>query len=250
MTRREQLQEQYEEALFALLMDKLAEAEGEKALLKNEELKNDPQAALPEDVERRCLRTIRRSFSAQTVRAVGRVTGRLFSRVAVVALIGMLLVSAAFAASPSFRINTMNFLIRTFDEYTDFGAAPVKTQSLPEITAAWLPEGYELAAQEESGVDITHYYRTADKREIRISVYNISGGGHGVDTEDAEMETIIINGHEGRTIFKEGYDGYGEPYEESRIVWLDTAHNWCIDVTSYQESVDSLMQVAENLILE
>ena len=32
MTRREQLQEQYEDALFALLMDELARSEGEKLL--------------------------------------------------------------------------------------------------------------------------------------------------------------------------------------------------------------------------
>ena len=41
MTRREQLQEQYEDALFALLMDDLAAIEGQAALEENERLKSE-----------------------------------------------------------------------------------------------------------------------------------------------------------------------------------------------------------------
>ena len=40
MTKREQLREEYEDALFALMMDEFAVAEGEKALEENERLKN------------------------------------------------------------------------------------------------------------------------------------------------------------------------------------------------------------------
>ena len=54
MTRREQLQEQYEDALFALLMDELARSEGEKLLEENERLKQEPDADIPDDVMKRC----------------------------------------------------------------------------------------------------------------------------------------------------------------------------------------------------
>lgn len=59
MTDHEGLMEQYEDALFALLMEGVAEAEGEKALLLNEELKKDPNAEVPEAVRKRCEKTIR-----------------------------------------------------------------------------------------------------------------------------------------------------------------------------------------------
>ncbi len=39
MTQREQLRDNYEDALFALLMDEFAEREGERLLEKNERLK-------------------------------------------------------------------------------------------------------------------------------------------------------------------------------------------------------------------
>ena len=48
MTRRENLRDQYEDALFALLMDDLAWQEGERLLELNERLKNDPDADVPD----------------------------------------------------------------------------------------------------------------------------------------------------------------------------------------------------------
>ena len=47
MTRREKLQEQYEDALFALLMDDLAVEEGKKAYEENERLKADSSFEVP-----------------------------------------------------------------------------------------------------------------------------------------------------------------------------------------------------------
>lgn len=50
VTKREQLRESYEEALFALLMDEVAVAQGKEALEENERLKRNPDAAVPEQV--------------------------------------------------------------------------------------------------------------------------------------------------------------------------------------------------------
>ena len=54
MTNHERLTEQYEDALFALLMDSVAEEEGKQALELNERLKADPAAEVPESARRRC----------------------------------------------------------------------------------------------------------------------------------------------------------------------------------------------------
>ena len=63
MTKREQLIEQYEDALFALLMDSVAEEEGKKAIELNERLKADPEAEVPAEVRRRCEKLIRHEFN-------------------------------------------------------------------------------------------------------------------------------------------------------------------------------------------
>lgn len=62
MKTREQLQEEYEDALFALLMYDVAELEGRRAEEENERLRNDPNARVPEDLDRKCLQLINRHF--------------------------------------------------------------------------------------------------------------------------------------------------------------------------------------------
>lgn len=49
MTKHEKLQEQYEDALFALLMEEFAAEEGKSALEENERLKCDPAFDVPPD---------------------------------------------------------------------------------------------------------------------------------------------------------------------------------------------------------
>ena len=48
MTEQERLYAQYEDALFALLMHEIAEAEGEALLEQNEQLLADPDVAVPD----------------------------------------------------------------------------------------------------------------------------------------------------------------------------------------------------------
>lgn len=58
MTHHEKLVERYEDALFALMMEDVAETEGEKLQELNEQLKCDPAAEIPEELDERCIRTI------------------------------------------------------------------------------------------------------------------------------------------------------------------------------------------------
>lgn len=113
MTRREELQEAYEDAMFALLMDYVAESEGEKALEENRVLQEDPDAEVPQEVRRACLKEIHRAFRKKSARSVGRITMKVINKVALVALLGTLLFSTAFAISPEFRVGTLNMLIDT-----------------------------------------------------------------------------------------------------------------------------------------
>ena len=85
MKNREQLWEDYEEARFALLMDALAEAEGEEALRLSEALNRDPEGALPPEVDRRCEAVIREAFVQRRLHATGRTAVRWLTKVLVAA---------------------------------------------------------------------------------------------------------------------------------------------------------------------
>ena len=62
MKTREQLQDNYEDALFALLMYDVAQLVGQYAEEENERLQNDLNAEVPEEINQCCLRTIHRCF--------------------------------------------------------------------------------------------------------------------------------------------------------------------------------------------
>ena len=81
MTRREKLEEQYEDAYFALLMDAVAEKEGARLEELNDQLNRDPTAAVPEEIDRRCRKVINRHFAEQRRSGYWRTTKRLLQSI-------------------------------------------------------------------------------------------------------------------------------------------------------------------------
>ena len=105
MTQKEQLWENYEDAVFAILMDAVAEQEGEKGLQLMEELEHDPSAQVPEEVQRRAEKTIRKAFAAKNREPVKRFTFKVVQRIAVAVLVVVITTACAFAAFPEVRAN-------------------------------------------------------------------------------------------------------------------------------------------------
>ncbi len=65
MYRNSQLLENYEDALFAVLMDGLAEDEGKLLIEECQELQNDPSAVVPRHIDAAARKTIRKAFAAR-----------------------------------------------------------------------------------------------------------------------------------------------------------------------------------------
>lgn len=213
MTRREQLQEQYEDALFALLMDDLAWQEGERLLEENERLKNDPGAAVPEDAMKRCLRVIDREFARKNALKAGRISWNVFKRIAIAACISVLLFTAAFAASETVRVNTLNLLIDVCDRYTDYrfggGTDTADTTGFSGYEVEWLPEGMTLTDQNiksdyPNKIRKTYEGPNGEYLNVRLSTLT-PAGVWSFDTEDAVVENITVNGWDASLITKDGF---------------------------------------------
>ena len=58
---KQELREQYEDALFALMMEEYAQDEGKRLLEREQQLKDDPSFQVPEDFEAKGLQIIRRA---------------------------------------------------------------------------------------------------------------------------------------------------------------------------------------------
>lgn len=238
MDKQKQLQEQYEDALFALVMNKIATAEGQWAIEENERLKNDPAAAVPEELDRRCMQTIQRQFAKQKVYTAGRFTVKAMKRVVMAAGIAALLFTGAFATSETIRINTLNLIVQVFEDNTEFRfmSRPIDTTS--EFSVGWVPDGYVLEEHGTNGKNVWFQYRKSESETLYIDCTATSEIGIGVDTEDAEVEYVDVKDTRAMLIKKEN---------ELQLVWSTKDNSTFIGVIGVGIGQDDLINVANKL---
>ena len=252
MTRKERLREQYEDALFALIMEEAAEAEGQKALEENRRLRDSGELAIPDGLRQRCHRAIAKGFAGQELRRVGRGVSRVVTKVALVALVGMLLFTTVFAASEDFRVKTLNLALEIFEDHTEITLTPDESiiassvdSVVPQLTAGWVPDGFALVEEgENSAMAWKDFQNEEAGTQISITVFNLRTGRMSVDTEDAEMLPVQINGADA-FIINDTED------EIIQIIWQeDAASEWLIYVVGMGVSEEMLMKTAESITTE
>ena len=251
MTRKERLREQYEDALFALIMEEAAEAEGQKALEENRQLRDSGELAIPDGLRQRCHRAIAKGFAGQELRRVGRGVSRVVTKVALVALVGMLLLTTVFAASEDFRVKTLNLALEIFEDHTEITLTPDDSiansagNTAPQLTAGWVPDGFALVEEgENSAMAWKDFQNEEAGTQISITAWNLRTGGMNFDTEDAEMLPVQINGADAFLI-NDTED------EIIQIIWQeDAASEWLIYVVGMGVSEETLMKTAESITTE
>lgn len=252
MTRLDYLQSQYEDAYFALLMHEVAEQEGVRLEKLNEELQNEPAAAVPEEIDRKCLKTIDRYFAKKRHAGYWRTSKKILGRVGIVAAIIMLLFTTAFALSEEFRVTTLNLLITIEEKYTELhmeeaedptaDSASVTTDTstgsdyFDDLEIGWMPEGYTCTANSPNSL----YGFENDSGDAYIINRANGTTNMSIDTEDAEsVENIVINGLETLRVTKQGC---------INTVMMDTEHGIFIRVwTSAGISQETNQKIAENI---
>lgn len=213
MNRKELLHEQYEDALFALLMDAVADSEGAKALEENSRLQAEPHFQMPDSVDSRSLQTIHRHFAKLKRRSVQKYTARALGKAMIAVGVASTLFFTAFATSETVRANTLNLISETFVEKTRFHFSDNQEDPVvPQISAGWLPDGFELSI-DESGNDGTNSWSTyKDNKSGFIQITYINGDGSTVslDTEETHVIKNEINGQKATIIKKDN---------ETQIIW-------------------------------
>lgn len=276
MKNREQLWEDYEEARFALLMDALAEAEGEEALRLSEALNRDPEGALPPEVDRRCEAVIREAFVQRRLHATGRTAVRWLTKVLVAAMLGAVMFAAAFALSEDVRVATLNAVIEVMDDRTqitfesadgDAGetAAPPAEGTAAEdgleyhynIALEWVPEGYKVEGgwSPESGYcdEVRYTNEIGLPLSVNITRYD-AGLVYTFDTEDRAQKAVEVQGRQA-TLYStnEGklrslYEGFDvEVWSDLTVFWKDdeTQSLWLIDAINLTE--EEMLRLAEGV---
>lgn len=247
MTRHEQLVENYENALFELLMEGIIEHEGEKVEKECEQLKNNPEFSVPPEMDRRCLKAIDRACRKKRYRQLGRKTYKALSTAAVVVLTVLVLFTSAYAAFPSVRAGVLNLLMEVSDAATTLRLGDTRSDdldsegeiSLGNYTYGGIPYGFMLESSGETSRAWRHYYTDGDDSYIDITANKGQNAELDVNTEDAEyVKEIEINTFDGLLI------GRGS---ETIMTMADDEFNAFITITSNCLDETGLFEIAETI---
>lgn len=212
MTRHEQLVENYENALFELLMEGVAEREGEQIGKENERLKNEPDFAISPVLDKRCMASIKKACRRRRSGQFGRKAYGVLSKVAVVVLVVLVLFTSAYAAFPSVRAGIMNLIIEVSDVATTLrmeDTMPVDLmsggeKSLGDYTYSGIPDEFTLMSSNETNVSSRDYYENVVGEYISISIAQGENSQLKVNTENAvSVSEITVAGYTGLLIVRE-----------------------------------------------
>lgn len=246
MTQKEQLWENYEDAVFAILMDAVAEQEGEKGLQLMEELEHDPSAQVPEEVQKRAEKTIRKAFAAQSRRSARHVGFRMFQRIAVAVLVVVLTTVCAFAAFPEIRTGILNMIADVYEDHTDFSFTTNASNSDPasdyKVELAWIPDGFEVSEEGSHYSTAWKTYENGKGAILYVAESSADNRTMTVDTEDAEVKQVTIQGYEG-TMVQKSAD------EWTCIIFTVPEKNMVIYIDSEFMEAEETLKVAENIII-
>lgn len=240
MTQHEELQEKYIDAYFALLMEEVAVEEGRRLELENETLRQNPDVAVPEELSRRCLKTIEHYFALQRRQRTLQMLKKVMYRVAVLAMVVSTLFTTAYAFSENFRM-----IIGQFDTHARLrleGTSIIKNTAISyDIAVEWLPDGYIFTEESRSSQSVWKQYTASAGQLIEVSVYTDPNITINLDSENAEIKSLKIQSNSALIIKKEG---------DIQITWVDSKAGVLWEVFGTGTSQSDVIRVAEHVILE
>ena len=239
MTKQEMLYEQYNDALFRLLMHSVAQHQGQQYQEENQALKAQ-EGGPSETAKRRCLRTISRQVRRGHARAAARTASRVLSKAAVVMLLVISCLTAAFAVSPVFRSDALRWAVATFGDHAEYRfnqtEGGVQYQG---IEVGWLPEGYELVEnQNTNGTISRRYIRPSGSVEQRVDIRVMNFDGEGVfkvDTEANQLYQTLA------TVIQRD--------ESMQIIWMYPESNCIVMLCGDNISTETALRIAQSIVL-
>lgn len=235
------LREQYEDALFMLLMDEYAEETGEKLL---DEFNRSEQTEMPAALDEKCRITIRHHFARQKNKTRIRKILRFIGKSVATVVVTFGLVSALVFSVDAIRVPVLNFilehqngflLITKHPESIDFTVDP--QDHLPKDPSSLgflIPMGYDLKKY-TTKPNGTFFVSYANESGDTVKLQTVSDDGiFASDTENAVIESVTISRYEGKLVQKDGFD----------LIWHVPEANLVYKLYASNLTRDEMMQIA------
>ena len=167
--------------------------------------------------------------------------------ICLIAAILLLLATAGFGVT-AVRKRQHHFIVNKYDKYSDIIVAtekPQGTTSEPDIylqyilIPTYIPEGYKLTKEEDLDDVYMFEYQKSKSAVITLDEFTIAGTGNiMVDTEDAYVEDITVNGMEGIYVDK----CYAGKYYHKTIVWSDGRYQYLLGGTMTRDEIFKMVK--------
>ena len=233
----ELIYEQYAEAATALIMEQYTLALGDRLC------REEGVADVPESLDLRCRKLIKKHMAKERAKTVGRGLMRITGVAAVFVLMLFGVAAILFATVEAIRVPVVNFFIEQKEGYMEITGTALKDgEPIPELDstdalAGRLPEAYKIDFHEVySTGGCTTMYSTADDNSVLFS-RDPYFGIKAVDTENAIVEQVQIGPCEATLIFKGGY----------RLIWLDPAAAQTCYLEADAFSREEIISLAEQI---
>ena len=246
MSESNRVYENFEDALFRLFMDRVAVVEGERLLRENEDLKSDPNAAVPEEIQKRCLQSVRKGIARRDRKAAGYSVRKLLRFFPLVAIIALLMGLVAYAAFPTFRASVLNLLLTENDRYTTWeyqesdAVQPVGNGLSFEVE---LPNEYYLVTSEKGESSEFAFYQSRLDESAALEIDLRFGNQLSLKTDNENYsyyEETTIHGNSAVIIEKD---------DSTALIMSDTSFPYYVIISSNALDRDSLYNIAESMII-
>lgn len=204
MTRQEQLQEQMEDTVFALLMNEVMQRESAHIWTEYQaEKEAGHDLSVPEDTDRRMRAFIRRQFRRKRYRNARKTILHVMQVSAAVFCVLTIVSATAFASSPTFRENVLHLVEQSTKTGTAYSFSDGYNQTMPSeytdtvvqsFSVRWLPDGLTFQKEERTQSTIVDTFAAADGRYLTIQKATGAAMTASIDTEGAQTSQTKIHG--------------------------------------------------------
>lgn len=239
MDERERLQERYDDAAFALMMDECAEADGEAFLAEFRAAAGAGELPqIPEDLDR-CFRdTIRREYAGRERKIRFKQFKRAAARVAVAVFAVLGILSTVVMSVEAWRVSFSNLLVSIGEGFVEL--SPSKGNEIDfeqDALAGLLPPDYErlLFNISQSGY-ITSTYVSGDHH---VDFMLLSAKSNSIiDSENAAMSTVYLLNEE--CILLES--------DYRRLIWINEENNVMMEIRATEFEREAFLELCSSLI--
>lgn len=206
--KRQELMDQYDDAVFALLMNEYAEEEGARLRKEFEDAKAVGEVCeTPDLLDEKCLRMIHREFARKRYYDNTRKFIKMTCKAAVFAMVLLGVMTMTVLSVNALRVPVLNFIVEHFDEYTSISQSK-ETQpeevSYGAILDAYLPANYQQQHYVDTDNMVIVVYADEVGNLVQLTIIPESVALN-LDSEQATYSEIMVSESKAALIEKDGY---------------------------------------------